>query len=246
MNVVFMTFGSHANYIDAANRLINQAKQLNIFKETILYTPDYLQKDPDFWTTHGNFIMNNRRGYGYWLWKSYLIKKKMENMADNDILLYLDGGCELSVGRKKELLECINTVKTDKIVGSTICTEKYWNKMDLIEKLGMNANEYLDTPQRQGGTNLFLVCKETRQLVNEWYELCCDYHNVDDSASVIPNLKCFREHRHDQSIFSLLTKKYNLFSKKNLSDAVHIIRNRTGGSKIGGVKTFYNTSLGHC
>lgn len=232
MNIIFMTFSSHDNYIDAGNRLINQAKQMNIFKETILYSAENLQKDSEFWSKHATFIRNNPRGYGYWLWKSYIIKKRMENMADNDILLYLDCGCELSIGRKDKLLECINIVKTDKIVGTTTYIEREWNKMDLIEKLRMNKNEYLDTNQRQAGANLFLVCKETRLLVNEWYEISSDYHNIDDSQSIMTNFKCFKEHRHDQSIFSLLTKKYNIYSKTNLEDAIYYTRNKTGDSKI--------------
>ena len=69
MNIVFITFGSHGGYIDAGRRLIDQAKQMNIFTETILYSPEYLQKDHEFWTKHRTFIQNNRRGYGYWLWK---------------------------------------------------------------------------------------------------------------------------------------------------------------------------------
>jgi len=231
MNIVFITFGSHDHYLDAGHRLINQAKQMNIFSETILYSAEYLQTDHQFWANHGTFISTNKRGYGYWLWKSYIIKKTMENMADNDILLYLDCGCELGLNRKDKLLECINIVKNDKIVGTTTCVERDWNKMDLIEKLGMNKSEYLDTAQRQGGTNLFLVCKETRLLVNEWYELCCDYHNIDDSASILPNFECFREHRHDQAIFSLLTKKYNIFNN-NLMDAIYCDRNINGVSKI--------------
>jgi len=90
--------------------------------------------------------------------------------------------------------------------------------MDLIKKMDMNKDEFLNTRQRQAGTLLFLVCKETRQLINEWYELACDYHNIDDSPSISENLIGFREHRHDQSIFSLLSKKYNLFSNHNLNE----------------------------
>ena len=82
MNIVFITFGSH-HYIYPATRLINQAKKMNIFKETILYSPEYLHNDPEFWTNHETFFNNNRRGYGYWLWKIYIIKKTMEKMADN-------------------------------------------------------------------------------------------------------------------------------------------------------------------
>jgi len=232
MNIKFITFGSHDNYIDAAKRLVKQAKTLNIFTETILYTPEYLQNNIDFWNAHSDFIDKNKRGYGYWLWKSFIIKKTMENMNNGDILLYLDCGCELSCNRKNELLRCIDIVKTDKIVGSTIAIESDWNKMDLLEKLDMNKPQYLNTAQRQGGTNLFLVCNETRNLVHEWYTLACDYHNIDDSPSILKNLDTFREHRHDQSIFSLLTKKYNIYSNTSLYNAIYCIRNKSAISKI--------------
>jgi glutaredoxin-related protein len=234
MKTIFITFGSHNNYIEAANRLINQAKQMNMFTEIILYTPEYLQKDSEFWNNHGDFINKNKRGYGYWLWKSYIIKKTMENMNDDDILLYLDCGCELGLDKKDKLLECINIVKTDKIVGTlTGRVEKEWNKMDLVVKLNMNTANYLNTIQRQAGANLFLLCSETRSFVNEWYELSCDYHNIDDTPSIEKNLDVFIEHRHDQSIFSLLTKKYNIFSKTSLGMGIYYIRNRTGEPKIG-------------
>lgn len=234
MKIVFITFGSHGNYVDAGNRLIHQAKQLNIFTETILYTSEYLQNDPEFWSRHSDFITTNRRGFGYWLWKSYITKKTMETMADGDILLYLDCGCELDLNRKENLLKCIHVVKTDKIVGTKVNAhlERRWNKMDLIKKLDMNKNEYLNTDQRQGGTNLFLVCEETRLLVNEWYDVCCEYNNINDSPSVIPNARDFRAHRHDQSVFSLLTKKYNIFSKTTLDNAIYVYRNLTGVTKI--------------
>jgi hypothetical protein len=232
MSIKFITFGSHDNYIKAGERLLEQANKINIFTETLLYTPEFLKNDVDFWNQHGEFIHKNNRGYGYWLWKPFIIKKTMEKMSNGDILLYLDCGCELGSSRKNELLKCIDVVKTDKIVGTTVSVEGDWNKMDLIDKLDMNKPEYLITAQRQGGTNLFLVCDETRNLVNEWYKLGCDYHNIDDSPSNIKNLDGFKEHRHDQSIFSLLTKKYNLFSKHSLKNAIYCIRNRSGTSNV--------------
>jgi hypothetical protein len=96
----------------------------------------------------------------------------------------------------------------------------------------MLDDKYLNTPQHQGGTILFNICNKTRTLVNEWYELSSDYHNIDDSPSISENLNSFVEHRHDQSIFSLLTKKHNLFSNKTLFDFIECNRNRTGISLI--------------
>ena len=232
MNIKFITFGSHDKYIKAAERLVEQAKQLNIFTETILYNTEYLEKEVEFWKNHEEFIKKNKRGYGYWIWKPYIIKKTMEYMNNGDILLYLDCGCELSCERKDNLLKYIDLVKIDKLIGSVAFIEKHWNKMDLIEKMNMNKNVYLNTLQRAAGANLFLVCHETINLVNEWYNLSCDYHNIDDSPSIIKNLTCFKQHRHDQSVFSLLTKKYNIYSKNDLKDAIYILRNKTGISRI--------------
>lgn len=230
--LTFITFGSHSNYLDAANRLLSQAKKANIFDELILYTADHLQTDHSFWSKHQTFFENNKRGYGYWLWKPYLIKRTMEKMKNGDVLLYLDAGCELDPNKKKEILNCVEIVKRDKIVATCNCREKDWNKMDLILKLDLNNDFYLNDYQHQAGAVLFLVCDETRQLVNDWYEIGCDYHFIDDSPSVFANCHTFQEHRHDQSIFSLLTKKYRLFSNHSLYNSISYDRNRTGESKI--------------
>jgi hypothetical protein len=231
MSIVFLTFGSHDNFIDAGKRLIEQAKRLNIFTKYILYTSEDLKNDTEFWKEHSEFILNNPRGYGYWLWKPYLIKKTMQNMNDGDILLYLDCGCELTCNKKNELLKCIDIVKTDYIIGTLAGIERVWNKMDLIIKLDMNNNMYLNTYQRQAGTNMFLVCDKTINLVNEWYTIGSEYHYIDDSPSIIPNEE-FIEHRHDQSIFSLLTKKYNLYSNYTLTYAIYCDRNKSGISCV--------------
>lgn len=220
-----ITFGSHDNYIDAGERLIHQSNSLNIFDESILYTPENLGPDFDI---HKEFINENKRGYGYWLWKPFIIKKTMDTMQNDDILLYLDCGCELDP-RNKNLINCINIVKTDKIMGTYAPIEKDWCKMDLIEKL--NATDVF-SPQRQAGAILFLVCDETRNLVNEWYTTGCDYHNIDDSPSILENMNGFKEHRHDQSIYSLLTKKYNIYSNHDLGCAIYYNRNKTGISKL--------------
>jgi hypothetical protein len=232
MSIKFLTFGSHDNYIDAGKRLLKQSIHLNIFTESIFYTGEDLKCDIDFWNKHGDFITNNQRGYGYWLWKSYLIQKTMASMNNGDILLYLDCGCELVRAKKDNLLQCIDLVKTDKIIYTHTRVEKHYNKKDLVVKLDMNQDIYLETEQRQAGALLFLVCDETRAFVDKWYELCSDYHNIDDSPSILPNIPDFYDHRHDQAIFSLLSKKYKFDSTNTLYHAIDYARNKTGVSFV--------------
>ena len=229
MKLIFMTFGSHNEYIDAANRLATQAHLFKLFTYIFLYTGNYLMSDTSFWKQHGEFIMNNQKGSGYWIWKSYLLKKKMEELEDGDIILYLDSGCELDVQEKEYLLDYIEQVKQDKIICcDTNCIEKEWTKQDFIYLLDMNYEHYLMSSQKEAGALLFYVCPETRCFVNEWYNLCCSYPNIDDSPSKLPTVDGFKEHRHDQSVFSLLTKKYNFNSSINMKKkCIKYIRNKT-------------------
>lgn len=230
---VFITFGGgEPNYIDAGKRLIKQAKSTGYFDKILLYTHIYLKNDKEFWNQHSDFISKNKRGYGYWIWKSYIIKKTMEIMKDGDILLYLDCGCEIRGSKRLLIPMFFNDIKTDKIIGTHICIEKDYCKMDLLLHFNMQDSSLIHAPQHQAGAIMFYVCEKTKFIVDLWYNTGCDYHMIDDSPSIKTNLQCFREHRHDQSIFSLITKKYNIYSNKSLHKCIYYSRNKSGFSKL--------------
>ena len=234
---VFINFATGSeDYMAAGNRLLNQAKQSNLFDKLQLFTVKDLHNDKTFWSKHSKFIENNKKGYGYWLWKPYIILKTMNTMKDGDVLLYADSGCEINYKNSKEmnlLKNYFNIVKKDKIIYSDTRKKEYiWSKMDLIKKLNMDNNKYTLSNQREATTILFFNCNKTRAFVNEWYKICCNYHLIDDTPSISKNLEGFIENRHDQSVFSLLTKKYNFNSKLSLYKVIYTIRNRTGITKI--------------
>jgi len=212
----FITFASESHY-KPEGRLLKQANDCRVFDMIIGYTERYLKEDPEFWEKHSTFVEKNKRGYGYWIWKPYVIKKTMERIKDGDYLLYLDSGCEIGNHRHAEFKELFDIVKRDLIVGtSTGHIERRYCKKDLFLKMEMDER-HMQTMQNQAGALCFIVCDQTRELVNQWYDLCCQYHLVDDSPSIEKNYEDFIDHRHDQSILSLLTKKRNLFSKDTLS-----------------------------
>jgi len=231
----FITFGAGGqNYKDACSRLTHQASQMNVFDTIIAFSENDLKDDNEFWSKHSDFIVKNKRGYGNWLWKPYLIKKQMDKMKDGDILLYLDAGCELDIKKRDRMIECFSIVEKDLIIGTTLKNhlEKHWTKMDLFIELDLVADTYLNSKQRQGGVNMFYVCGDVRKLVDEWYTISSIYNLLDFSKGNNINDPEFKEHRNDQSIFSLLTKKYNIFSEVSLSPVVEIFRNKSGKSKL--------------
>ena len=234
MSSIFITFGGGGhNYIQAGERLIHQEENTYLFDELILYTDHYLKSDTSFWNKHGEFIENNKRGYGYWIWKPYIIKKTMEKMQDGDILLYLDSGCEIDIRKTNVIRDYFDLAYNEYIIGTHIAIENGFNKMDTLLYIDAIDDNFLNTPQNQAGALLFYVCDKTRVLVNEWYDICCYYHMIDDTESLNKNLDSFVEHRHDQSVFSLLTKKYGVFSNKySLFNCIEYVRNKSRNSII--------------
>jgi hypothetical protein len=230
----FITFaGGEQNYYDATKRLQTQAQNINLFDTTKIYTDQDLKNDSEFWPRHSEFITTHSRGYGYWVWKSYIIKKTMETLQDGDVLLYLDCGCEIGHHQYDALKKNLEEgAKEDYILRSLHGDENTHTKMDLFIKMGMLEDKYVYDYQYQSGAFIIYVCDKTREFINEWYDLSCDYSNIDDSPSIHPNLPCFVEHRHDQSIFSLLTKKYELPYNHRVVQGVEYIRNRTGHSVL--------------
>lgn len=232
--LVFITFGGGGqNYYDAATRITNEVKSLKAFNQYITYTDSDLKKD-EFWKTHSQFIENNKRGYGYWLWKPYIILKTLNSMNNDEILLYLDGGCEIKSNESNEsneLNKLIERCKQNDILYTlTGKEEKKYTKMDLFIELNMNKDEIKDIAQCQAGVIFLKKNEKIMKMVNEWYQLSCNYHLIDDSDSLSENDKEFIEHRHDQSIFSLLIKKYNYNKYDNImnDDLIQISRKRNG------------------
>ena len=213
--IYFLTFGGPSqDYHMASARICQQASKMDIFDKIICFNETDLMNDDDFWQKHSSFILSNPRGYGYWLWKPYIIKKTLDTMNENDILLYCDCGNELNNHpiAKQKLQEYIELVKDKNILGTKGGSSDYnYTKMDLIKYFKMeNKIQLLSQPHMQATVLMIKNNHSMREFMKEYYEIGSqNYHFIDDSPSIYINFSCFVEHRHDQSIFSLLAKKYN-------------------------------------
>ena len=89
--------------------------------------------------------------------------------------------------------------------------EKNWTKMNLVQFMDCNKPEILESGQIMATSFLIKKSSETLDLINEWLKICSLEWTIDDSPSTINNDLSFKDHRHDQSVFSLLRKKMNYF-----------------------------------
>jgi len=201
MKLFFCTYGND-EYKESRRRISYQALEFP-FDNIMIYTPSDL--NDDFKSKHA-IILKEKRGGGYWIWKPYILLETFKKMKEGDVLLYTDSGCYLNNGGLKRFNEYIEMMKEyDLLSFSLDFLEKAWSKMDTIKAInpeGKDSEQLLD--------GIFFIKKtgENIKLIEEWYMYSHNYHLLDDSPSKEPNDLSFKEHRHDQSIFSLLRKKY--------------------------------------
>lgn len=202
--------GGEGNFHDALSRISNELTELKVFDKIVSIEDNELKSDDVFWNKHANFIENNKRGYGYWIWKPYIIMKTLEKMNEDDILVYLDSGCEIVNDEKSynKMMNLIDKCDTYSLLYTLTGNkkEKWFDKMDLLNYMNANTDEIKNSIQHQATLIIIKKTKEMTEFTKEWYEIACNYHFIDDSPSRHINDSEFIEHRHDQSIFSLLTK----------------------------------------
>ena len=213
-SIYFVSFGAPSNWYGALNRIKTQAESFKIFKKIFTYTDVDLKNDINFWNKHEKFILSNSRGYGYWVWKPYVILKVLDQMNDNDILLSCDSGCELNIDGIDYFNTLIEKTNNKLIIGTSCGSDDYrYTKMDTINYFNMHDEQLLRTTQMQSGCIMLKKCETIVRLINEWYDIVSNNYNlIDDTQSIAPNNNEFIENRHDQSILSMLVKKYKLIN----------------------------------
>lgn len=223
MKRVLWTFGSH--YLkEGFPRFREQAESMNIFDEIHTCSEDDL--DDEFKKKWGRHLIPYSRGFGYWCWKPWFLLKALETLDDGDVLLYLDLGCFLNPKGRNRLLEYYDMVEKEPtgILGTksqevpysnlpeTLYYENNWTKADVFAHYGvLNDREITHSTQYESGIIFFKKSPISVQFVKEWEKAYYDdYSLATDSPSRVPNLDGFRENRHDQSIYSMLAKKYKI------------------------------------
>ena len=214
---VFITFGApKKKFHNALSRIYNEAKQFSLFDEIICYDETELKKDEVFWSKNGSFIENNVRGYGYWIWKPYLIYKKLIDLNENDILVYADCGCEINVNGKKRFNEYIDMLDNNEDNYGIISfqmehLEKKWTKKAILEWFKVDEN-IKNTGMCVASIQIIKKNNHSMFVINEWMNNM-KYELINDD--ILNEESYFIENRHDQSIYSIIVKKYGSIKLKD-------------------------------
>lgn len=209
--IYFITFGSTHNYLTSLNRIRFMAEKSGFFDKIIVYTEKDF--DHEFLEKYKN-LMENNTGYGFWIWKSYFCKKTFNIMNENDILVYADAGCSIikNIESMKKFKIYINLVKAHKSgsLGFQMdIPEELYTKTAIFKALDCDTVNNRKSGQVMATIFFLRKCPESIVLVNSFYEYSQQLELINNEYNKETEIEEFKAPRNDQSIFSLLRKKYD-------------------------------------
>jgi len=150
------------------------------------------------------------RGAGYWLWKPYIILDLLERVENGDVVLYCDAATSLIRDIRPLVDVCLQN-------DGFLCIYQYhknyvWTKRDAFVLMDCDSTEYHEGQQSVGGFMMYEKNDKTRAFVREWLDYCCDPRILTDMPNEcgLPNYEGFKDHRHEQSVISLLITRWGI------------------------------------
>lgn len=190
-------------YRKSRERLGREATASGVFSHVFVASPDDIAQE---WrTAHAN-VLTRQRGGGYWIWKPHLAGLIMrERLSHGDVLMYIDSGCIV----KAPPTPYLHSASTNGSLSFRLTHRMgAFTKGVLFAAMDMQPGVYAQA--RQVLATTFALRKDPLNsfLVSEWERLMSDPRlSTDDTVQGYPNEPEFRDHRHDQSDYSLLVYK---------------------------------------
>lgn len=203
--------------INYADKGFAKAQRLNLqtagqwgADKTIAYTPDDI--DSGFYEKNKE-ILTIKKGGGLYLWKPYFINKAYRLLGKGDYLIYTDAG-SIYINSINYLTECMEKEHADIMVFSLEdkMLERRYTKRDAFVLMGCDSPRYTDTPQSIGGYVVIKKSDFAESFIAEDLKFAQDKRIITEQANTqgLPDYPEFIAHRHDQSVWSLMSKKYEL------------------------------------
>ena len=153
-------------------------------------------------------LLSEPKGAGLWLWKPWSILRAMTESPAGGYLLYADSGV-LFVNPIHPITEFMRRKNLHVLNFGAGFSEWMYTKRDAFILTDTDREPYLTSPQRFASALAFQVTEESCRFVEKWLKCCEDPRMLSDQANQCgkSDYPAFVRHRHDQSLFSLLSKK---------------------------------------
>lgn len=161
------------------------------------------------------FMIKGVKGFGYWAWKPFVIKKALMELQNSFTgVVYVDAGCSINSANAEasnRMQDYFQLAEDGPLFFALPGhPEKLWSKRAAIEACGQHSSVLLDSDQLVGGISFWPNKKSSFEILDRWIDLIMrDSHSLlTDTIDTKHELNCFIEHRHDQSLMSLVAKQH--------------------------------------
>lgn len=222
--LIFVTYATDS-HLQHAIDIRNSALAHGGFDKAHIYTPADL--DMGF-KTRCQSILQVPIGAGYWLWKPYIIMKALyELCSPGDILVYTDSKYLFTEPIMPLIDASCGSIEANGIIISAnkpnepSFPEGMLSKGDAFHLIGETGGDAMDN-QAWAGFIALRHCQQSFAFIGAWQAYAEDPRIITDSPSIVPNFPMFRENRRDQTVLSLIAKRWKIpffhFPKKYLQN----------------------------
>jgi hypothetical protein len=205
-NIHFISYGDE-KFKASKRRIYNEAVNTGWFNSIKCYGKEDLSIE--FCHEFKNILSMNRGG-GYWIWKFDIILNKLQEINDNEFLIYADCGCTINPTGYHRLNEYIEMIKNNrnKIISFQLKhMEKVFTTKQIFESFNIPENHPIETSRQYVGgilimqkcNNIINIFKDCLDKLRKNPLLITNYYNNNQRSY-------FKDNRYDQSILSVARK----------------------------------------
>jgi hypothetical protein len=207
MKTHFITYGDD-KFREQRKFLKQTALNSAFFDEVKVFSPSFIE--PVF-AKRFQSIFEQDKGGGYWIWKPYFIKKKLDALPDDDILVYADAGCLINKKGKQRFNDyklLLQATDTGALAFQLPHKESEYTKQEVFDQF-KTQDSVINSDQLMATVILLRKCKHTTDLVDLWYDTLYENSSLfTDEKDPVIQRPDFIDHHHDQSIFSVIRKTH--------------------------------------
>lgn len=211
MKVILVNFAT-PNFYKSQKALNRSALKYGVdicipYKKAALKNTEFYRKNKK--------ILEKERGAGYWLWKPYIIHKTLTEADEGDIVIYSDSGAEIIAPLEPliDLCKEKNGILLFQVHSQNgKHTNIKWTKRDCFILMDADEARYHNAEQVAGSPQVYIKNSRNIAFVEEWLNHCTDERILTDIPNNcgFENYQEFKDHRHDQSVISILAVKHGI------------------------------------
>ncbi len=201
--------------VNFADKKFRSKQKWNTFSAKVFgkfdYVFEYSSKDieSNILNKNKNSAKYTSKGFGNYFWKPYIINKALDKINEGDYLMYADSG-SFFLKSVLPLVKHIKENKKDILCFNLPLIEKQWTKRDAFILMNCDSPNYTDSPQTLATFFLLKKSSKSKLFLKKYQDFCFDSRILSDDPNILgENYPEFIEHRHDQSVLSLLSKQNN-------------------------------------